>query len=386
MAESLQPAPITCDVLVIGAGPAGLAAGAALRRAGLEPTLLERGAAVGWSWHGHYERVRLHTVKEHSALPYLPFPEAVPRYPARLDVIAYLDAYAREFSLSPRFGEEARRVYREADTWRVETVRATYVAPDVVIATGYNRAPVIPSWPGEECFEGTVRHSAAYRAADPFRGERVLVVGIGNTGAELALDLAEHGAETTLSVRSPVVVVPRDFRGRSTQVTGIWLRRLRVPAAVRDRLGRAMSMRAFGDLAPYGLRRAEYGPVTLIERHGRLPVVDIGTITAIKAGRIAVAPDIAEFGPRGVVFVDGREGQFAHVILATGYRPALESFLQGSASALDARGYPVRETGDVPGLHFVGYARPKTGMLREIAASAPRVAEAIARSRATNRP
>ena len=122
---------------------------------------------------------------------------------------------------------------------------------------------------------------------------RVLVVGIGNTGAEIALDLVENGADPTISVRNPVVVVPRDFRGLPTQVTGIWLRRFRIPAPVRDWLGRSMSRRAFGDLSPYGLRRAEYGPVTLIERYGRLPVVDIGTIAAIKAGQIAIAPDLA---------------------------------------------------------------------------------------------
>jgi cation diffusion facilitator CzcD-associated flavoprotein CzcO len=270
--------------------------------------------------------------------------------------------------------------------WRVETDRAIYRAPDVVVATGYNRAPVIPSWPGQDRYQGTILHSAAYRSAAPFRGERVLIVGIGNTGAEIALDLAEHGAYPTLSVRSPVVVIPRDFRGRSTQVTGIWLRRLHVPAAVRDWLGRAMSRRAFGDLAPIGLRRAPYGPVTLIERHGRLPVVDIGTIAAIKAGRIAVAPDLAGFTAGGAMFADGREQAFDHVILATGYRPALDAFLEGATAALDGRGYPVRESGDVPGLHFVGFARPRTGMLREISLSAPRVADAIARTRSGGRP
>ena len=136
--------PIVCDVLVIGAGPAGLAAGAALRRAGLEPTLVERGEAVGWSWRGHYDRLRLHTVKEHSALPFLPFADGVPRYPSRLEVIAYLEAYARRFDLEPRFGEEVRRVYRVETGWCCETDPGSLRAPDVVIATGYNRAPVMP--------------------------------------------------------------------------------------------------------------------------------------------------------------------------------------------------------------------------------------------------
>jgi cation diffusion facilitator CzcD-associated flavoprotein CzcO len=276
-------------------------------------------------------------------------------------------------------------VYRTADGWRCETDAASYVATDVVIATGYNRVPVTPAWPGQDLFHGTIRHSASYREGEPFRGRNVLVVGIGNTGAEIALDLAEHGAQPTISVRSPVVVVPRDYRGRSTQETGLWLLRLRLPVAIRDWLGRAISRRAFGDLEPWGLKRADYGPVVLIERFGRLPVVDIGTIAAIKAGRIAIAPDIARFTSDGVVFVNGLERPFDDVILATGYRPGLEGFLEGADLALDARGYPKRATGDIPGLHFVGFARPKAGMLREIALTAPLVAAAIARSRERKR-
>jgi pyruvate/2-oxoglutarate dehydrogenase complex dihydrolipoamide dehydrogenase (E3) component len=122
--------------------------------------------------------------------------------------------------------------------------------------------------------------------------------------------------------------------------------------------------------------------VTLIERHGRLPVVDIGTVAAIKAGRIRIAPDLTQFTKSGVVFADGGEQLIDYVILATGYRPALDAFLEGAEAALDSRGYPMRETGDEPGLHFVGYTLPRTGMLREIAATAPRVAAAIVRSRA----
>jgi hypothetical protein len=161
------------------------------------------------------------------------------------------------------------------------------------------------------------------------------------------------------------------------------LLRLRLPVAVRDWLGRAMSRRAFGDLEPWGLRRAAFGPIALIERSGRLPVVDIGTIAAIKAGSIVIAPDIARFTEDGVVFVDGTELPFDDVILATGYRPGLGDFLEGADAALDARGYPKHATGDVPGLHFVGFDRPKAGMLREIAITAPQVAAAIAARRST---
>lgn len=376
---------IPCDVVVVGAGPAGLATGAALRRIGIEPVLIERGEAIGWSWRHHYERLRLHTVKEHSALPGLPFPDETSRYPTRRDVVDYLEGYARHFGLGICLGEEVRRVRRVEQGWRIDTSRSAYLARHVVIATGYNREPFVPTWPDQDRFRGAIGHSHRYRSGAAYSGRSVLVVGIGNTGAEIALDLAEHGAQPAISVRSPVVVMPREFRGRPTQVSGIWLSRAHVPAAIRDWLGRAMSRLAFGDLSRYGLTRANYGPVTLIERYGRLPVIDIGTMSAIEAGRIDIVPDVTRFTSNGVVFSDGQERQVDDVILATGYRPGLGSFLEGADDALDPRGYPVRETGDVPGLHFVGFARPKAGMLREIALSAPRVARAVSRDRSATR-
>src|SRR5690349_10157982 len=184
-------APVACDVIVVGAGPAGLAVGACLRRLGLEPTILERGTAAGWSWHGHYDRLHLHTVKDHSALPYHPFPAGVPRYPSRQEVITYLEGYATTFDLKPRFGEDVRRIWRTESGWHIETGSGRYTAPDVVIATGYNRSPVVPVWPDQDLFRGRVIQSAVYRSPEEFRGRRTLVVGMGNTGAEIALDLAE---------------------------------------------------------------------------------------------------------------------------------------------------------------------------------------------------
>jgi cation diffusion facilitator CzcD-associated flavoprotein CzcO len=365
-----------CQVVVVGAGPAGLAVGACLRRRGIAPTLLERGRRPGWSWHNHYQRLHLHTVKEHSSLPYMPFARHVPRYPSRDQVTDYLESYAHAFQLSPHLGEQVRRVYPASGGWCCETDLRTYVASDIIIASGYSHTPHVPIWPGATEFPGPVLHSSAYRFAEPYRGQQVLVVGMGNTGAEIALDLAEHGARPTISVRGPIEILPRDTLGQPIQVTSIRTRRL--PKLLRERFTRTAARLTFGDLTRYGLRLPGYGPITSIERYGRVPVLDVGTVSAIKAGRIAVAPGVRRFTSEGATFADGRERRFDAVVLATGFRSGVGNLVDGAAPALSERQIPRHPTGDVAGLHFVGYITSPTGMLREIGLTAIEVAQAIA--------
>lgn len=137
-----------------------------------------------------------------------------------------------------------------------------------------------------------------------------------------------------------------------------------------------------GDLEPYGVRRPKYGPITSIERYGRVPVLDIGTVRAIKAGHIEVVPDLERFTSDGAVFADGATRPFDAVVLATGFSADVASFVEGAGAVLDERGYPRRPSGDVDALHFVGYVASPTGLLREIALTAPRVARTIAARRA----
>ncbi len=378
---------VDTDTLVIGAGPAGLAVSACLGRRGVPFELVERGDRVGTAWHGHYERLHLHTARDHSSLPEKPFPAHFPLYVPRRQVIEYLDAYAAELGLRPRFGEDVVRVRRsDGAGFEVTTRRGgAYRARRVVVATGYNRAPVAPSWPGQRRFRGPVVHSSGYANGAPYRGRRVLVVGIGNTGGEIAIDLHEHGAEPAISVRSPVVVVPRDFLGMPTQVTAIRLNRLRLPVRVQDWIGRLVSWLAFGDLSGYGLGRPSFGPATVVAR-GRIPHIDVGTVDLIRRGAIAVVPEIDRFEPDGVhvAFRDGSRRPFDAVVLATGYRPRLEDFLEDAARVTDERGYPraLDAGGVLPGLYFVGFVNPPTGFLRQIALDAPHVADRIARERA----
>ena len=365
------------DILVIGAGPAGLAVSASLRRAGLPHVVLERAHDVGSSWKQHYDRLRLHTVKQYSALPFTPWPRETPRYPSRTDVVRYLERYAEQHRIAPRFGVEVRRVSRSSERFSVETNAGRLEPQFVVVATGYNGVPNRPGFPGLASFTGSVIHSEAYRNPKPYAGKRTLVVGCGNSGAEIALDLADYGIDASMVVRGPVHVVPRDLFGRPSQQTSIMLSRL--PAAMRDALVMPILRLAVGDLSAWGIVRPAVGPNRLIEEAGRVPILDIGTIAAVKAGRIHVRPAIQEVLPERVRFVDGRTEPFDAIILATGYQPALDRFIEAFSSISDERGRPHtfgQETG-IPGLFFVGFRNPPTGALREIALEAPRVANAI---------
>ncbi|RMG74004.1 MAG: NAD(P)/FAD-dependent oxidoreductase, partial [Bacteroidetes bacterium] len=217
----------TTPVLLIGAGPAGLAMAGRLHHHQIPYLLLEASETLVPSWRNHYDRVHLHTVKEHSHLPYAPFPADYPRYIPRDQLIAYYEAYARERNIQPRLGQRVIHLTRTDTLWQATTTTGeVYVAPEVVLCTGVNREPHQPAWPGMEQFQGQILHSRAYRSGAPFAGQRVLIVGMGNTGAELAIDLHEHGAQAALSVRGPVNIVLRDFLGRPTQKTSMLLRRL----------------------------------------------------------------------------------------------------------------------------------------------------------------
>ena len=247
------------DVAVIGAGPAGLAVGACLRRAGLDFIILERNRQVASSWRRHYQRLHLHTIKQLSALPYLPFPASYPRYVPRHLMIEYLDSYAARFDLKPRFGETAGSVRRHGNEWHVESTSSSINSPHVVIASGFNAEPVTPSVPGMETFKGKVMHSADYADARPFAGQSVLVVGMGNTGAEIALDLAEAGARPSISLRDGVHIVPRDLFGIPIQIVAMLTTSV-LPAKTIDALFPLILDLALGDLSTHGLRRPQWEP------------------------------------------------------------------------------------------------------------------------------
>ncbi len=364
--------------IIIGAGPAGLAVAAALRRHNITFDILERSDQVASSWRGHYERLHLHTPKSLSALPYMAFPRAFPRYPSRDQVIEYLQGYAHRFDLNPRFGTDVLRCVRTADDgWEVQTSRGAHRVRHLVVASGYNRVPQRPSWPGLQTFAGPVLHSSDYTSGHRFSGQSVLVVGFGNSGAEIALDLAECGACSVVAIRAGVNVLPRDLLGIPLLHFALASRYLSPAAA--DRLNALAIRLAVGDLSRLGLRKRSDGPAVEILSHRHVPVIDVGTVAAIRRGAIGVRPAIAAFAPDEARFVDGSSGQFDAVVLATGFETGLRSLFAGAPDFLDAAGRPhVYGRAAAAGLYFCGFHLVPTGLLREIAIEAVHIGNQIA--------
>lgn len=362
----------TTPVAIIGAGPAGLAVAACLRQAGVDFVLLEKEAQAAPAWRRHYERVHLHTTKRYSSLPFVPFPKDYPRYVPRDLFADYLDAYAQRFDLRPRFGQTVRMITRQGRGWHVEATSGALHASHVVIASGYNAEPLMPGFAGAEAFRGQRLHSADYRNATPFAGQSVLIVGMGNTGAEIALDLVEGGAWPTISVRGGVHIVPRELLGVPIQMVGMAARLM--PQRINDALFPVILDLALGRLEKYGLKRPSQGMLQQIAVAARIPVIDVGTVGKIREGAIKVAPDIAEITEQGAHFADGKHGEFDAIIFATGFRPGyarlLQPGIQPGRSGVNARASEL-------GLYLIGFHNPVTGLLREISIEAGQIADDI---------
>lgn len=369
--------------LIIGAGPAGLAVAGRLAHKGIPYLIVEQQDKLGYSWRNHYDRLHLHTVKQLSALPHVPFPEASPVYVSRQEVVKYLENYARHFNIQPIYNTEISSIYRQEDHWEIQTrVGREYQAKNVIISTGVNRMPNIPSWKGEELFEGTIVHSRFYKNTAPFKGYKVLVIGMGNTGAEIALDLAETGIDTTISVRSPVSIVPREVNGRPVQLTAKKL--AKIPFGIGDWLGTQIRRYIIGDLTKFGVPMSKVHPAAQLRETGKTPVVDIGTAQAIKDGKIKVIGDIEGFYHEGVILTTGEQKAFDRVVLATGYKAQLTDFIPIIAPFLDKYGLPKASIGTGPfeNIFFVGYDNYKLGgILGTIQTDSKTVVEVIAANR-----
>lgn len=348
--------------LIVGAGPAGLGIAGSLRKAGIDFEIVEQSEKVANSWHNHYDRLHLHTVKQLSHLPHLPFPESYPLYVPRAKVAEYFETYATTFNIKPHFGETVMAIKKEGGHWVTTTQTGKqFQSKNILVATGVNRVPNIPTWKGQDTFKGEVIHARSYKNATPFAGKKVMVVGMGNTGAELALDLSEHDCETYLSVRGPVSIVPRDLNGRPVQLTSIQL--AKIPFGIGDWLGNFIRGIYLGDLTKYGLHAPKLSPAKQLKVTGKTPVVDIGTVEQIKAGKITVMPEIDYFSEMGVTFKNGTTKELDAVILATGYRAKLKDFMENIDGLLNKDDLPKHafSEGAHKGLYFIGFDNYKLG-------------------------
>lgn len=362
-------------IIVVGGGAAGLSAAGALVRQGLSPLVIERAHHIGVVWEARYDRLHLHTI--FSSLAHYKLPRTAPRYPSKDDYADYLRDYARHFGLRVVAGCSVRQVRPASppdQSWVVVSDCGTWRCQVVVLAVGQYGEPVVPDWPGRARYAGVLIHSSAYRNPQPFVGRRVVVVGAGNSGAEIATELAAGGAAWVgISIRTPPPVVPRDPFGMPVQRTGIVMSLL--PPALADRLARLVSRLALGDLTRYGLAPAGWAPY----RARRVPLIDVGFVAALKRGDVHIRPAIADLTETGVRYQDGRKESCDAVIAATGFRSPLPEVLD-APGALDEAGEPRFHSGaptNYPGLYFIGYTHSLRGHLFEANRDSRRLAREI---------
>ncbi len=367
-------------VIVVGGGASGLSAAAALTRRGIGVVVLEQDPQIGGTWARRYDALHLHTVRRFSGLAHFPIPTRYPMYLSRDEVVAYLNEYARHFGLRVVTGTSVRKIRsREASprVWMIETAAGDeWKASVVVIATGQYRQPIVPAWPGRDTYAGQLTHSVTYANATPYAGRRVLVVGAGNSGAEIATDLINHGAASVaVSMRTPPPIVPRDPFGMPVQRTSLILSTL--PAAIANRLGKATARIVLGDLTRYGMPKADFAPYTT----KRVPLIDIGFVDALKRGRLTLRPALERLTPTGAVFADGTSDVFDAIIAATGYATGLESLID-APEVLDDEGEPRGRSGDPTsreGLYFIGFVHSLRGHLFEANLASRRLARHVQR-------
>ncbi|MDT5146758.1 MAG: putative flavoprotein involved in transport [Mycobacterium sp.] len=367
------------DTVVIGAGPAGLAVARELdHQHGIKALVVDRAAAPAISWRTRYDNFRLNTTGFLSHLPGQRIPMNAGRWPTKEDMVRYFDHYVSRQHIALELGCDVHRVDRAGDVWRLHTSSGEICSPAVVLATGNYGAPTIPFWPGLGRFNGEVVHSGDFTNAWPYRGRDVLVVGAGNSAADIAAQLANDGARRIwLAVRTPPHLVRRAI---GPFPSDIFLELFsRVPARMIDPLIACLNRLLWGDLAVYGFGRPPLGLKATVEQRGRIPTLADELIGAVRAGRVEVVGAVKAVGSDSVLLADGVSVAPQVIIAATGFGTDLDG-LVGHLGVLDDRGNPrggfASHVGD--GLFAIGYGIPPNGPLRAIRLHATPLARDVA--------
>mgnify|MGYP002620872278 FL=1 len=363
------------SVCVIGAGAAGLAAIKTLREAGFSVDCYERETGVGGAWNWRHDRspvyatTHLISSKPFTQFPDFPMPDSWPDYPHHSQVLAYLERYADHFGLREHiwFGTEVTRVVpADNGAWDVTIsgargagVERTQRYAAVVVANGHNWSPKMPSYEGLDSYGGQVIHASAYKDPSQLRGKRVLVIGAGNTGCDIAVDAAQQATRCWHSSRRGYWYAPKYTFGRPTDQVNDRLARYRLPTWFRQWLMQRTLRITVGDVTRFGLPKPDH---KVLETH---PIVNSQLIYHLGHGTITPVPDVARFLPNAVELVDGRVIEPDLVILATGYLPRFE-FLAPELLNVDAEGRPRLFLHTIapsfPTLAVVGLLQPDSGV------------------------
>jgi putative flavoprotein involved in K+ transport len=380
-------------VIVVGAGPAGIASALMLRRAGLDVTVLEGSGQVGSSWRAHYDCLRLNTTRRFSSLPGVRLDARYGRWVSRDDYVAYLERGAAPLGEVIEFDTRVLRIDRQGSEWAVTTDRGVRRAAAVVVATGLQASPYLPAWADADRFDGDLLHVSEYRNAAPYCGRDVLVVGTGQSGQDVVLDLLRGGASRVrVSVRTPPLLAPRLLVGVCSGVSTYILKHGPLSAVVKrhparlfrlaDRISLAVHHRFYPDADRY-LGRPPAGMMAALSERGRGPTLDTGLLAAVRRGAATVVPAVEALEGDDVVLADGGRIRPDAVILCTGQRTNLASMV-GHLGVLGHHDWPLVHGADTvtgaPGLHFVGFRVP-AGQLVDMGVDARAVARRLARKR-----
>ncbi|KAH7658370.1 Indole-3-pyruvate monooxygenase protein [Dioscorea alata] len=320
------------EVVIVGAGLAGLATAACLTMHAIPHVILEREDCIASLWHKKsYDCLHLHLAKQFCQLPHLPHPPSCPTFMSKNHFITYINDYVACFNLCPHLRCEVESAIFDDEEGKWQVVARNleageveeYVARFVVVATGENDKAVVPEFPGIESSPGEVIHSMDYRNGSKYKGKDVLVVGCGNSGMEIALDLSNFGAKAAIVVRNELHVVPKELL--------FWIMLLRkfLPIYLLDAILLFLCYFKYGDTAKYGIQRPKQGPLHLKETTPIYPVIDVGTFQKIKSGHIQVLPSVKSIKGNNVRFKNEISHQFDAIILATGYKSSAKEWLKG---------------------------------------------------------
>jgi cation diffusion facilitator CzcD-associated flavoprotein CzcO len=365
--------------MIVGASLSGLASAACLQKHDIEYIIIEKTNSVGTPWRNHYQRLHLHTNKRISNLPYKKFGAAVPRYPSRQHVIDYIDDYQKDLRIDPIFNTEVKRIRKGSEGWVIETNNEIFESKYVIIATGAFTKPKPVHFKGMETFPGRILHSYEYKTGSDFKGQKVLVVGFGNSACEIAIDLYEQGAKPSMAVRSPVNVIPRDVFG--IPVLELSLAMSGLPPKFADAINAPLLKLLVGDIRKLGLKKLPYGPLEQIQKTASIPLLDIGTIKHIREGHIRIHDNIDHIEGRAVHFSDGKTGEFDAIVAGIGYYRDYSDIIDVDPSRFEDLKQPAgkqRYFGK-DGLYFCGFWIAPTGQIREISLDAQKIAKDIAK-------
>ncbi|KAI4349602.1 hypothetical protein L6164_010168 [Bauhinia variegata] len=331
------------SVIIVGAGTSGIAAAACLTTSSVPFIILEREDCFASLWQKYtYDRLHLHLRKQVCELPHMPFPPSYPHYVPRKQFIQYLGDYVSHFKISPLYqravelaeyddGHQKWRV--KARNWNSGEVEE-YVGRFLVVASGETAEPRVPEVEGLGSFKGKVLHSTGYKNGKEFKDEHVLVVGSGNSGMEIALDLANHGAKPSIIVRSPVHFLSRDMMYYASVLFNYLS-----PSTV-EKLLVIVSRLVYGDMSKYGIPKPSEGPFTMKMKYGKFPIIDLGTVNKIKSGEIQVlAAEIESIRGNEVLFKDGKSLPFDSIIFCTGFKRSTQKWLKDD-HLLNEDGFP----------------------------------------------